>query len=1019
MEAVPPAAAEVRGRRIRSVDGTALPEPPATAPAPSRSSDALLLALDHGLFTAAAPALALAAPSPSTVEARRLKLEAELRSLDDMLRTERATGRDVERSLRLIRDQQKAKAARDRLIQRDFRCAEVAARSLELERIQKRAAAVAEERRAVALFAEELSKPDELAAPHAVAAKRLRRDELREAERRGRLDVIAQGRKGLEAEQERLSFEVTALQAKGTDYQRLAAASTPRRSELAFFGASSNLDAEETEEEASLRVMLLARPIADQISPRSGTQGYVEDAMFDDAPVASAPAAAEAAWAAPAALSAEQMFIQAKELLAGEGEGALARERVREAEEAVSKAATDAKWSSEGPWGSLLPEDADRIASIDVAAVAEERAKADARVKHLERLVSAAAFRDALEESVAAELEALWAVVNETVEAELAALAAQQLDAWRSARSAVRGALGLEVEEAPALRGPVDDAKDADRLRQQWLGARPSARSLVFNGAVFDKVTAVDVSARSSAAGDATVLVAAGNVAGVIGLWVYAGARPTPAASEEGGGESKGEDSESKGESKGEYTVKKDEYTVKKGDDDLFASTATEVLGAAVVSLSFSDQGKGLVAVDADGCVRVWRIVEPLSCLLEAMVDAEAINAHVLISCGADRPLAALSTNLKVVRACFDAFSADVSKGQPTVLLLSTASGAVLRWGCDFAPPPMPPPRKKKKKQKSIFAAFRQRDETEPEAESAPRSVSQPRAADKAHELLHFHAEAALCFACKEERVSVDESGNIAWWTTTDSLRPSSRPHWIRRRPFSTSAVRLRPGVDWADYQVVYDRLETPAMGPLFDRLVSQLDALQGSVSQPVQRYASLSQPGVTLVVSRNAAGHVETLASQRPAVAAWSRLVDSAAVPRRGPGADVVACVTGPVGRNRNANVLQAGSGLLTVVSMSRFAAAGRDVAAIVVREDTPVDACACAATGFCVYLRVQKVVHVYALHPQHAGRLRTLVFPFLRRNTKVVLKALDDAAAGASILVIADEDGLSLVDLLHVAPM
>jgi hypothetical protein len=333
----------------------------------------------------------------------------------------RATGRDVERNLRLIRDEQKAKVQRDRLIQRDFRCAEVAARSLELERIQKRAALVAEQRRTAELFAEALNAPDELAATPVVAAKRLTRDELREAERQKRVDAIAEGRKGLEAEQERLAEEAAALQARGADYRRLAAASTPRRSELAFFGASSNVDAEETEEEASVRVMLLARPIGDQMSPRAGKQGYVEDAMLDEAPISSAPAAVEAEWAAPAALSAEEIFKQAKELIAGsEGEGVLSKERVREAEETVAKALNDAKWSEEGPWGSLLPEDADRIALLDVAAVAEERANADAHVKHLERLVAAAEFKDALKKSGAAELEALAAVVDETVEAELA-----------------------------------------------------------------------------------------------------------------------------------------------------------------------------------------------------------------------------------------------------------------------------------------------------------------------------------------------------------------------------------------------------------------------------------------------------------------------------------------------------------------------------------------------------------------------------------------------------------------------
>jgi hypothetical protein len=357
-----------------------------------------------------------------------------------------------------------------------------------------------------------------------------------------------------------------------------------------------------------------------------------------------------------------------------------------------------------------------------------------------------------------------------------------------------------------------------------------------------------------------------------------------------------------------------------------------------------------------------------------------------------------------VVHACFDVFSDDAALGSPTVLLLATASGAVLRWGCDFAPPPQVPKRKKKKKKKkaSLFDAFRPKpeNETESEVDEAPRVVLQPRVADKAHELLNFHNEQALCFACSEDRLSIDNSGQIAWWTTAEALRPSTTPHWIRRKPQSSTAVRLRPQVETGDHDVVFDRLETPQMGPLFDRLVSQLDALQGGVSQldllqggsspaTVQRYASLSQPGATLIVSRNASGKVETLASQRPTVAAWSRLVDAAAVPRSGRGADVVVCVTGPVGKNRN--VLQAGSGLLTVVSMSREAAAGRDVAAVVVREDTPVDACACAATSGCVYLRVQKVIHVYALHPaQHADRrrLRTLVFPFLRRNTKVILR-------------------------------
>jgi hypothetical protein len=55
------------------------------------------------------------------------------------------------------------------------------------------------------------------------------------------------------------------------------------------------------------------------------------------------------------------------------------------------------------------------------------------------------------------------------------------------------------------------------RILRNRLSAKPSARSLVFNGAVFDKVTAVDVAARPGAAGDATVLVAAGNVAGPSG----------------------------------------------------------------------------------------------------------------------------------------------------------------------------------------------------------------------------------------------------------------------------------------------------------------------------------------------------------------------------------------------------------------------------------------------------------------------------------------------------------------------
>ena len=213
---------------------------------------------------------------------KRLAVLEKLKSVDDATKQEREAQLSLRRKLTKAREEARARSRRAADLDREWRCAQIAARRLELERAQKKLDDVDDARRRARLALELLTEPKDGEARAYRTEAREREDAAREA---GRASSLAAGearrralrgeRAALEGERDALALRRRAVDAKG----RLSRARLVEAELKA--GDAGDDDAREALERLVLGPSS-ALPTLPTLSTPSAADDDVEQAMFAD-----------------------------------------------------------------------------------------------------------------------------------------------------------------------------------------------------------------------------------------------------------------------------------------------------------------------------------------------------------------------------------------------------------------------------------------------------------------------------------------------------------------------------------------------------------------------------------------------------------------------------------------------------------------------------------------------------------------------------------------------------------------
>ena len=383
----------------------------------------------------------------TTTAAQRLAVLEKLKSVDDATRKEREEQLSLRRRMTKAREaararQRRARVARRRRsssidrnslrecesfvtgrweLDREWRCAQIAARRLELERAQKNLDEVDAARRAAALKLEVLSAPVDQGVTRAFRSQaREAMEEARGAARATALRDSAGRRADLETERAALEGEREALALKRRELETLAKMSKARLVEAELKAPRDAGDASGGRDEAATRDALERLVLGNEslaTLPRLDSQrdggDAIEQAMFAevvegdftprDDEADPSPRAAEKdkgetkesdgrfdAGGRPATPDGEALLRDAEAWLRGSTEATIADLRAD-----VEASAEERAWAAEGPWAPLSKDRLAAIGAVDVAEVEALKFRAAATGDDLDRREAYARVFDA------------------------------------------------------------------------------------------------------------------------------------------------------------------------------------------------------------------------------------------------------------------------------------------------------------------------------------------------------------------------------------------------------------------------------------------------------------------------------------------------------------------------------------------------------------------------------------------------------------------------------------------------
>ncbi|KAH8097734.1 hypothetical protein JL720_642 [Aureococcus anophagefferens] len=578
-------------------------------------------------------------PPPMTDTAKkRLAVLEKLKSVDDATKQEREAQLSLRRKLTKAREEARARSRRAADLDREWRCAQIAARRLELERAQK--------------------KLDDA---------REREDAAREAGRASSLAAGEARRRALRGERAALEGERDALALGGA----VDAKGRLSRARLVEAELKAGDAGDDDAREALERLVLgpsSALPTLPTLSTPSAADDDVEQAMFadvvegdftprvDDVAAPPYPAAAAETTAERPATPDGGVLREAEGWLAGsttETLDALARD--------VEASGEEVAWAAGGPWDPLTPAAVSRVAKADAAQLAAAKDAAAAKARDLDRLEAYDAIFDRGRAGEWASRGGVLELAARDAADDIADEATRSVVPRRRYASGAGGAAALLGAGAGppvrAARGPGGGRRFGGRRRASRTRRLPA-----------------DV-----------VVVALGTAAGGVGV----------AAAPCGGGGRTDDEEERLPEDGGAASWAFD------GAATAGAVMATTRFPAPIADVALDAAGRRAVSVDAAGVVCVW-LVEVTAALsvnsvsLETLLDERALRGRAADVWPDVFPVAARVDDGGRAPGALDDDDAWARRDDAPRLWISTRGGPLARWQCVLPPPP-PPPEKPKK----------------------------------------------------------------------------------------------------------------------------------------------------------------------------------------------------------------------------------------------------------------------------------------------------------------------------------